>query len=90
MRLIVWQMPVLARHAGEWEGTYTYIDTENEILDQHRSHLTCSFPETGDHDYYQVNRYIWDDGKTEEHHFPATYAEGRIWWDTDRIEGCAW
>lgn len=90
MRMIAWQMPVLARHEGEWEGTYTYVDTDNKILDQHSSHLTCTFPDEGEHAYYQINRYKWPDGKTEEHHFPAKYAEGRIWWDTDRIEGCAW
>ncbi len=90
MRVIQWQMPVLCRHAGEWEGVYTHIDTDNQIVDQHRSHLKCSFPDDGAHDYYQINTYLWDDGRTEEMHFPATYAEGCIWWDTERIEGKAW
>lgn len=90
MRIIRWRMPVLARHEGEWKGVYTYVDNKNNVLDQHQSHLTCAFPEEGDHDYHQINRYSWADGRSEEHHFPATYAEGRIWWDTDRIEGCAW
>lgn len=90
MRLIRWRMPVLACHAGEWKGRYTHIDTDNKILDDHASHLICRFPEEGPWDYHQTNRYTWDDGRSEEHVFPATYAEGRIWWDTERIEGCAW
>ncbi|XBQ16650.1 MAG: DUF3598 family protein [Oceanicaulis sp.] len=90
MKLIRWRMPVLARHEGEWKGVYTYVDIEGKELDRHDSHLICRFPEDGEWDYHQTNRYSWADGKSEEHVFPATYAEGRIWWDTERIEGCAW
>ena len=90
MRLIRWRMPVLARHAGEWEGTYSYVGVDGERIDEHKSHLTCRFPEEGEWDYHQTNKYVWADGKQEEHVFPAKYAEGRIWWDTERIEGCAW
>lgn len=84
------EMPVLARHEGDWVGTYTLIDTEGNILDRHKSHLTCQFPEIGPHAYYQVNRYEWADGKREEHQFPATYRDKQIWFDTDRIQGHAW
>lgn len=38
-------MPVLARHEGDWVGTYTLIDTTGKILDSYESHLTCQFPE---------------------------------------------
>ncbi|MFW6412616.1 MAG: DUF3598 domain-containing protein [Oceanicaulis sp.] len=90
MKLIRWRMPVLARHEGEWKGVYSYVDTDGKELDRHESHLICRFPEDGAWDYHQTNRYSWADGRSEEHVFPATYAEGRIWWDTERIEGCAW
>ncbi|MFM2044955.1 MAG: hypothetical protein RLY86_3531 [Pseudomonadota bacterium] len=83
-------MPLLARHAGEWEGVYTHVDTDNVVIDRHRSHLTCTFPEDGPYAYMQVNRYAWDDGRTEVNEFPATYRDGRIWWDTPRITGYAW
>ena len=84
------EMPVLARHEGEWEGVYTHVDLNNVILDQHRSHLRCRFPEEGAFAYHQINTYIWDDGRREEIHFPAVYRDKRIWWDTDRIRGSAW
>ncbi len=83
-------MPVLARHEGQWEGVYIHVDTDNKEVDRHKSRLQCNFPADGQFPYYQINTYIWDDGKVEEIHFPATYRDGRIWWDTDRIEGSAW
>ncbi len=83
-------MPVLARHEGEWEGVYIHVDADNREIDRHASHLKCAFPDDGPFAYYQINTYLWEDGRTEELHFPATYKDKRIWWDTDRIEGSAW
>lgn len=83
-------MPVLARHEGEWAGTYTLVDTAANILDQHEAQLSCQFPEQGEYDYYQINRYTWANGKQEEHQFPGTYRDGKLWFDTDRIQGHAW
>ena len=83
-------MPLLAKHEGEWEGVYMEVDPDGNVIDRHRSYLICRFPESGPYPYYQINKYTWDDGRTEEHHFPASYRDGRIWWDTDRISGYAW
>ena len=83
-------MPVLVRHKGEWKGEYIHVDPSNNEIDRHESHLKCSFPADGEFDYYQINTYTWPDGKTEELHFPATYKDGAIHWDTDRITGKAW
>lgn len=83
-------MPVLARHEGEWEGEYIHVDTNNIVLDRHKSHLQCMFPASGPHAYHQINTYTWPDGRREELHFPATYRDGQIFWDTDRIVGRAW
>lgn len=83
-------MPVLVRHEGEWEGTYLLVDDQGKILDQHASHLTCSFPRDGSADYFQINRYRWADGRTEEHRFPGQYRDGRVYFDSDRIYGYCW
>ena len=84
------EMPVLFRHQGEWKGTYTVVDSEGKIIDKHESHLSCEFPESGDYSYNQINRYIWADGKQEEHQFPGTYQDKKLIFDTDRITGKAW
>ncbi|WP_066425311.1 DUF3598 family protein [Anabaena sp. 4-3] len=84
------EMPVLARHEGDWIGTYTLVDTSGKILDQHESHLTCQFPDNSPYPYYQINRYKWANGKQEEHQFPATYRDKILWFDTERIQGKAW
>lgn len=84
------EMPVLARHAGDWVGTYTLVDITGKILDQHQSHLTCQFPDNDQYSYYQINRYTWSDGKREEHKFPGTYRDKILWFDTERIQGKAW
>ena len=84
------EMPLLARHEGEWSGVYTHVDAAGKVIDQHKSHLSCRFPETGEYDYQQTNVYTWDDGRHEEFSFPAQLRAGRIWFDTERIEGSAW
>lgn len=84
------EMPLLARHEGEWHGTYTFIDREGNILDRHRSVLTCAFPDDGPHPYYQTNHYFWDDGREEHIEFPASYADKKIFFDTERINGFCW
>lgn len=84
------EMPVLARHEGDWVGRYIYVDPAGTIIDQHDSHLSCLFPQDGSHDYFQINRYTWADGKREEHRFPAAYREKKIWFDSERIRGHAW
>jgi hypothetical protein len=84
------EMPVLARHEGDWIGTYTLVDIEGKILDKHESHLSCQFPDDGPYSYYQINRYKWSNGKQEEHKFPGTYRDKTLWFDTERIEGKAW
>lgn len=83
--------PALVAHEGKWAGEYIHVDPQNAVLDRHESLLECRFPDEGsDYDYYQVNTYTWPGGRSEEIHFPAKYADGKIHWDTERITGAAW
>ena len=84
------QMPLLARHEGEWVGEYIHVNVKGEVIDRHASRLQCTFPGDGPFAYYQTNTYTWADGRQEVFSFPATLRESRIWFDTDRIEGSAW
>jgi len=84
-------MPLLAKHEGEWEGTYIYVDAEGQVTDRHRSHMRCSFPQGGEYQYHQTNTYTWSDGRTEVNEFPGTYdGYGRMHFDTDRLKGIIW
>lgn len=82
-------MPLLARHEGVWDGRYRYYDANGEKVDEHRSRLVCRFPAEGPHPYHQTNHYTWDDGRTEVRDFPATYRDGRVWFDNELIAGWA-
>jgi hypothetical protein len=78
--------PVFARHMGVWEGTYTRIDTRTgEILDKHKSRLTCKILEDGS--YWQQNEYFWDDGKTEVKVFPGEFKDNALKFDNERLKG---
>ncbi|MBJ7253195.1 MAG: DUF3598 domain-containing protein [Sphingomonadaceae bacterium] len=82
-------MPLLARHEGVWDGTYTYFNDKDAQIDQHKSRLFCRFPESGPHPYHQTNHYTWDDGRTDIREFPAAYRDKRVWWDNELIKGWA-
>lgn len=86
------EMPLLARHEGEWKGEYIHVDADGAIVDRHAAHLICEITNQDPHPYMQTNIYDWADGKHEEIPFPASYdpaRPGKIWFDTDRIEGWA-
>jgi len=83
-------MPLLARHEGVWDGTYTYFNANDEQTDQHTSRLFCRIlGDDAEFPYHQTNYYTWADGKTENRDFPATYKDGRVWWDNELIIGWA-
>jgi hypothetical protein len=82
-------MPLLARHEGVWEGVYRYYDADGKLFDEHQSRLICRFPDNEEFAYRQSNHYTWADGRTETRHFPATYRDGRIYWDNELIIGWA-
>jgi hypothetical protein len=82
-------MPLLARHEGVWDGTYTYFNAKDEEVDRHSSRLFCRIPDGGEYPYHQTNYYTWADGRTDIRDFPATYRDGRIWWDNELIVGWA-
>jgi len=83
------EMPLLARHEGVWDGTYTYYNAAGEKVDEHKSRLFCRLPDNGPHPYHQTNHYTWADGRTDIRDFPAEYRDGRIWWNNELIVGWA-
>lgn len=82
-------MPLLARNEGIWEGWYRYYDQQGNKVDEHRSKLICRFPASGPYPYHQTNHYTWSDGKKEVRDFPATFRDGRVWFENELIHGWA-
>jgi hypothetical protein len=82
-------MPLLSSNEGIWEGWYRYYDADGNKIDEHRSRLVCRFPKDGPYPYHQTNHYTWDNGKKEVRDFPATFRDGRVWFDNELISGWA-
>lgn len=76
--------PVLSRHLGAWEGTYTLMDVNGKILDHHKSRIEIRYDGVR---YFQRNIYTWEDGRVENLEFPGDLRDGRLWFDTPRLIG---
>jgi len=84
------EMPAMLDHEGVWAGTYTHIDREAKIIDQHKAHIHCEFPKTGPYVYVQHNHFTWTDGTERRAVLPSTFQDGRLWWDLETFKGSAW
>ncbi|MCS6807417.1 MAG: DUF3598 family protein [Bacteroidota bacterium] len=82
-------LTVFPKHTGVWEGTYTRINAQGEVIDKHRSRLTLAL---NGREWTQTNEYIWDNGKREFHDFGVSYFDDndRLQFDNHRIKGEAW
>lgn len=84
-------MPAMMDHEGWWEGIYTHIDTDANILDRHKARIYCEFPSEGPYPYIQHNHFTWDDGREMKAKFPGVLREdGRLWFDTETFFGTSW
>ena len=83
-------IPLLARHAGVWQGTYRHIRPDLSVIDQHDFRITVEFPEDGSCHYRQSSHYWWPDGRTDDIVFEADCKGDRLVWDNGRINGRLW
>ena len=90
MNPIQTNMPLLARHAGIWEGEYTHLAPDRTVQDQHLFRILVELPEDREAAYRQTSHYWWPDGRTQQLRYEARYAEGRLAFDTGRIHGRLW
>ena len=83
--------PATRAHAGVWEGTYTHIDRDAQIEDQHASRVICSFPDDGSDVFYrQEIQFTWPDGRVRHDVFEGIPKEGALWYDTPTFWGKSW
>ena len=80
-------LKIFPLHTGIWEGTYTRVDANSNILGKWKSKLWLRIFD--ENKYQQVNEYIWDDGYREFHEFGfLTFTEqGELIFDNPRIFG---
>ncbi|MBX7219287.1 MAG: DUF3598 family protein [Blastocatellia bacterium] len=79
-------MPVLAKHLGVWEGTYSYFDMDGNLLDRHKSRLEIGIDGNA---WVQRNIYTWDDGRQEIKEFPGQLEPGFLSYDNEKFWGIA-
>lgn len=77
------------QHTGIWEGTYTRLNPQGQVIDHHKSRLTLSLD---GNKWSQTNEYTWADGKREFHDFGVSYFDDneRLQFDNPRIKGESW
>lgn len=97
MNIVKEKLPQMATSEGIWEGIYIYTDSDGKEVGRHRSCLTHIFPEDHPDEYHQVNRYDWEDGKSEEFKFKFKLDEEaakdgvyQLSWKNERSHGLVW
>jgi len=80
-------MPLLARHAGVWEGEYTHLAPDLAVQDRLSFRILVEFPEDSSAAYRQTSHYWWPDGRTEALRYEGNYRDGCVVFDTGRIHG---
>jgi hypothetical protein len=82
-------MTICRRHIGIWHGQYRHFDPAGAVIDAHASEIVNAFPADGPHAYVQTSRFLWPDGRREEHVFPGVLRDNRLYWETERLHGTA-
>jgi len=80
-------LPLLARNEGRWEGTYTHVRPDGELVDRHDFIIEVTLSADNARAYRQESHYRWPDGRTRDLVFEAAYADGALTWDNGRIHG---
>jgi len=84
------ELKLFPKHTGIWDGTYTRIGADGNMIDKWKSRLTIRMlPE---HKYHQVNQYFWDDGFEECLDFGICpfNEKGELIFENPRLSGKAW
>ena len=77
-------MPIIAGHAGSWEGTYTHLSAAFTVSDFHRCRLDIA-PRGAVQ--AQRNTYTWLDGRRVSLSFPCALVPGALIIDSPKLWG---
>lgn|GEM_PF-301831 len=83
-------LKLFPKHCGIWEGTYTRISADGDLVDKWKCRLTIRM--LPNRRYHQVNQYFWDDGFEECLDFGICKFndEGELIFENPRLSGKAW
>jgi hypothetical protein len=87
MNLVRAHLPLLARHAGIWEGEYTHLAPDRRVQDQHLFRILVEIPDAGPVHYRQSSHYWWPDGRSQQLAYEGSFRDGGVHIDTGRIHG---
>ena len=84
------ELKLFPKHTGVWEGTYTRINADGQLVDKWKSRLTIKM--LPGRKYHQVNEYMWDDGFYECLDFGVCpfNEKGELIFENPRLSGKAW
>lgn len=82
-------MALCRPHQGLWRGHYRHFDNAGTLVDAHQSEIINDCPAMGEFAYIQTSRFLWPDGRHEEHVFPGRLVDNQLLWKTERLVGAA-
>ncbi len=82
-------LKLFSKNTGVWEGTYTRINTNGQVIFKHKSRLTLRLD---GNEWRQTNYYEFENGRVEFHNFGmSSFNEQSILkYNNERIIGEAW
>lgn len=80
------RFPVLTRGCGRWTGTYTHLDPQGGLIDEHRVDTFSEFPTDGTADFRLQIHNKWPNGRESRVELLADYRNDRLEW-RERLVG---
>ena len=81
-------MPVMAKHAGSWEGMFRWLKPNGELLREYEFRNTIIL--TGGTPPYRQENWYRENGEERTSFFEAELREGRLVMLGDRLSGEVW
>ena len=82
-------LPVIARHAGVWEGNFVRLDAASNVDARFRSQIVFRLFDDAHwpNIYLQTNTYWLPDGSVQSFDTPGSFRDGRIRFESQRVRG---
>lgn len=78
-------LPLLAHHAGAWEGEFAHFAPHRSLPEQLSFRILVEFPEDAVVHYRPMSRYWWPDGSRRELAYERRHRDGCVVFDDGRV-----